>query len=250
LVFIRLLLLTLLIACTSAQSNGATLEHSQQLVLVVTADWNATQGVLRTFDRGSHGWAQRNDSVAVSIGASGSAWGLGLHGAQPGPQKSEGDGRSPAGIFRIGAAFGYATAEPTGLEYQALTEQDYCIDVSDSPHYNRIVNKHVVGQAAVEGSTEPMRRDIHAQGDQRYKRGFVIEHNPDAVAAKGSCIFAHLWATPGQATVGCTAMDDSAMRDLLTWLEQNKQPIFVLLPQSAYVRVAESWGLPEHEAAQ
>jgi L,D-peptidoglycan transpeptidase YkuD (ErfK/YbiS/YcfS/YnhG family) len=72
----------------------------------------------------------------------------------------------------------------------------YCVDVNASPLYNRIVDTRVVGKEAVVGSTEPMRRDIHLNGDQLYKMGFVIEHNSQGTPAAGSCIFAHLWRSP------------------------------------------------------
>src|SRR3546814_14689958 len=85
----------------------------------------------------------------------------------------------------------------------------WCMDVVDSPLYNRIVDARDVGDAAVEGSSEPMRRDLHNDGDQRYRSGFVIEHNPEARKGAGSCIFAHLWKAPGAPTAGCTAMADA-----------------------------------------
>ena len=107
-------------------------------------------------------------------------------------------------------------------------------DVSSSRHYNRIVDAQVAGAAAVKGSSEPMRRDLHFHGDQRYRLGFVIEDNAQAVPKAGSCIFAHLWDGPTDATVGCTAMVPPVMRSLLAWLQPAEKPVFVLLPYRAY----------------
>lgn len=233
-----------------AHAGDVRTSGAEQLVLVVTNDWNATQGALQTFEWRDGRWASRGTKTAVSIGRTGSAWGIGLHDTQPGPQKQEGDGRSPAGIFSIGTAFGYAPSSRSGLGYQAMTEFDYCIDVNESPLYNRIVDARKVGQAAVAQSTEPMRRDLHAKGDQRYKLGFVIEHNPKHVATKGSCIFAHLWGSQGQTTAGCTAMDEAAMSELAAWLDSNKKPVFVLLPEKEYERLQSSWGLPDAARAR
>jgi L,D-peptidoglycan transpeptidase YkuD (ErfK/YbiS/YcfS/YnhG family) len=147
-------------------------------------------------------------------------------------------------MFSIGTAFGYAASTQSGLPYRAMTQFDYCIDVNESPLYNRIVDARSVGQAAVAESTEPMRRDLHANGDQRYKLGFVIEHNPANTATRGSCIFAHLWGATGQTTAGCTAMDDAAMRELMSWLDASKRPVFVLLPHAEYERLKTRWLLP------
>lgn len=218
---------------------------ARQLVLVTTADWNANQGELRAFTRTAQGWQSSDIEFPITIGRAGSAWGIGLHPAsQSGPHKKEGDGRSPAGVFRIGDAFGYATSADTALPYKAMTDADYCIDVSDSPLYNRIVDKRVVGAKAIEGSTEPMRRDIHVNGDHRYKLGFIIEHNSEGRAARGSCIFAHIWQAPGVPTAGCTAMDEAAMERLVAWLDPKQQPVFVLLPIAEYERLRSAWKLP------
>jgi L,D-peptidoglycan transpeptidase YkuD (ErfK/YbiS/YcfS/YnhG family) len=216
---------------------------ARQLVLVTTSGWDSDRGVLRTFAR-TQDWHPIGGAVRVTIGRSGSAWGIGLHAAQPGPVKQEGDGRSPAGVFRIGTAFGYAAAESTALPYRALQASDYCMDVSTSPFYNRIVDSHLVGEPAIAGSTEPMRLDLHAHGDQRYRIGFVIEHNADGTPQAGSCIFAHLWQAADESTSGCTAMNESAMRSLLAWLTPEEHPIFVLLPEQEYVRVRTEWKLP------
>jgi len=234
------LLLALVLSGVRADALPA---QSRQLILVVTPSWDAVQGTLHAYERRGTEWSARLDAP-VSIGSKGSAWGVGLHESQEGPQKREGDGRSPAGMFSIGTAFGYASSLPSGIAYQAMSEFDYCIDVDESPHYNRIVDARAVGREAVEKSTEPMRRDIHVKGDQRYKVGFVIAHNPQGLASKGSCIFAHLWGHPGQTTAGCTAMNEQVMRELVAWLNGEAAPIFILLPQAEYERLAPQWELP------
>ncbi len=171
--------------------------------------------------------------------------GEGLHPAQTqGPQKREGDGRSPAGVFAIGPAFGYASKIDTAMPYQAMSATHYCMDVPSSPLYNRIVDAAQVGEAAVAGSTEPMRLDLRHPGDARYSEGFVIAHNPKAIPGRGSCIFAHLWRTPGQFTAGCTAMAAADMQRLLAWLKPEDRPLFVLLPRTEYARLHTAWQLP------
>jgi len=241
-----------LAACAgrTARTDAEPWADARQLVLVTTADWNANTGLLRRYTRTSDGWQPSGDAAPITVGRAGSAWGVGLHAPQSsGPQKREGDGRAPAGMFRIGTAFGYADTTHTALPYQAMTASDFCIDVSTSPLYNRIVDAKQVGEAAVAGSTEPMRRDLHVQGDQRYKLGFVIEHNAEHRAGAGSCIFAHLWKAPGQATAGCTAMAEPVMQELLAWLRPEHKPVFVLLPAPEHLRLQHDWNLPEPASA-
>ncbi len=239
-------------AClTACATKTAAREQLQwpdagQLILVVTPDWNASHAKLRTYTRDADGWQPVSAAIPVVIGRAGAAWGIGLHPAQPGLQKKEGDGRSPAGVFALGSAFGYASSASTALPYDAMDADDWCIDVKDSPLYNRIVNARTVGADAVAGSSEPMRLDLHADGDARYELGFVIEHNPRGRAGAGSCIFAHLWSSADSTTAGCTAMTESAMRGLLAWLRADRHPVFVLLPESEYTRLRASWALPEY----
>lgn len=224
---------------------------SRQLVLVIVSDWNADHGTLRTFTRGPHGWVGAGIDAPVVIGKNGAAWGLGLNEPRgDGPLKREGDNRSPAGVFRIGQVFGYTATADTAMPYRALTATDWCVDVSGAAQYNRIVDANVVGAAAVQGSTEPMRRDIHVHGDQAYRLGFEIEQNPRAKPLAGSCIFGHLWKSPTDATAGCTAMTPTVMQSLVAWLKPRQKPLFVLLPQSAYLQLRADWQLPPIAATE
>lgn len=239
-----------LAACVGLQERREShaWREAQQMVVVATSDWNAATGELRRYERthGDEHWREAGEAVPVTVGRAGSAWGIGLHSTpSSGPRKREGDGRAPAGVFALGTAFGYAAGAATALPYRAMRTGDYCIDVPGSPLYNRIVDAREVGEAAVTGSTEPMRRDLHAAGDQRYRLGFVIEHNPAAQPGAGSCIFAHLWKAPGVPTAGCTAMADEAMDGLLAWLDPARKPVFVLLPEAEYRRLGRRWDLPQ-----
>jgi L,D-peptidoglycan transpeptidase YkuD (ErfK/YbiS/YcfS/YnhG family) len=246
------LLLPLLLATACAHRAPASTEAAQwakagQLVLVTTANWDAPTGTLRYYERAGGGWRQVGSPVDVTVGRTGTAWGIGLHAPRSdGPVKREGDGKAPAGVFAIGSAFGYAASARTGLDYKGMGSNDWCIDVPESAYYNRIIDRSLVKAPHLDKSSEPMRRDLHVDGDQRYREGFVIEHNADgAVAHGGSCIFAHLWKAPGEATAGCTAMAPTSMAPLLAWLDVRKRPVFVELPQAQYAQLRAAWNLPE-----
>ena len=224
---------------------------STQLIVVLTPNWNAPNGRLARFERGPGGaWRAVGGSFDVSVGRSGSGWGLGIHPPQAtGPRKQEGDGRAPAGVFAIGPAFGYAASATTRLPYLPMQREHWCIDVPGSPLYNRIVDAKAVGAKVIEGSTEPMRRDLHKNGDGRYAQGFVIAHNVEGANRGGSCIFAHVWEGRGVPTAGCTAMSEADMATLLAWIDPARTPRFVLLPVSEYARLQASWDLPAPSAA-
>ena len=218
---------------------------ARQMIVVVPLGWDTQLASLSTWSRVDGEWKPVQAPWPSTIGRAGAAWGLGLHPPQQGVQKEEGDGRAPAGVFALGPAFGAADTLATALDYQAMSPTHWCMDVPDSPLYNRIVDARDVGEDAVRGSTERMRLDVATPGDERYSRGFVIAHNPDNVPGAGSCIFAHLWKMPGAPTAGCTAMEAAAMDALLGWLDPAAHPVLVLLPRDDYERLRGDWQLPD-----
>lgn len=243
----RHVLFALLLAhCSFLAKGAATLPaDATQLILVTTTDWQQSQGQLQTFIRQDGQWLPGPLSTPVSLGRSGLAWGLGLYPSQPqAPQKVEGDGKTPAGIFSLGTAFGYASRLDSALPYLASTAGDYCMDVPDSPYYNQLVNADRLGKAAVAGSTEPLRLDLKTPGDMRYQRAIVVHHNPANSPNAGSCIFLHQWRAQGVTTSGCTAMAPDAMAALARWLDPAKAPLLVVMPNPEYRRLASSLALP------
>ncbi len=249
--FAGLSALVLLAACatTPKPPSASPLGDARQVVLVLTDDWETTTGTMQRFEQREGQWQAAGLAAPIAVGRNGTAWGAGLHPAQSqGPQKHEGDGRAPAGVFALGDAFGYAGSDTTRMPYRAMQASNYCMDVPESPYYNRIIDTRKLGESAAEGSTEPMRLDLRNHGDPRYRKGLVIGHNTSAVPRAGSCIFAHLWRTPGEPTAGCTAMAPDTMDALLAWLQPQAHPVFVLLPRSEYKRLVSDWKLPAAEA--
>lgn len=252
----RLLAISLifLTACSNLQitdpkpataSQLTITDGSTQLIVVVSDSWDATGGQLYSFEKMHDRWHPQPMRGAVTLGKKGLAWGLGLHPKQPGLQKVEGDGRAPAGLFRLSGAFGYAATLDTAMPYQAMQTDDFCIDVSASPLYNQTVDRRKFRPEWTADSTEPMRRDVHNQGDLRYQQGLFIDHNPNNIAGSGSCIFMHLWQSPVTATAGCTAMAQPQLSALLRWLDPAKKPLYVLLPKQQYQLLQSRWQLPE-----
>ncbi|HEX8557816.1 MAG TPA: L,D-transpeptidase family protein [Pyrinomonadaceae bacterium] len=235
----------------AAQGRPAPLDRARQLIVVTTRDWDAVGGVLRRFERRGAGraWTQVGADVPVAVGRTGLAWGVGVAGAGPagGPRKREGDGKAPAGVFRLGRAFGFAPrAQAAWLRtpYTELTPTTECVDDAASRHYNRIVDRAAL-KAADWKSSERM-REVGG-----YRWGLVVEHNSAPPAAGlGSCIFLHVWAGPGVGTAGCTAMEQPSLEALLRWLAPARRPLLVQLPESEYARLRAAWRLPPAAGAR
>ena len=226
-----------------AQRNlPETLSQSSQMVVVTTKDWAATEGTLRRFERTERAWQQVGPAVAVVVGRSGLGWGLGMNPPSlTGTQKKEGDGRSPAGIFRLTYAFGYAPAEDVRqikLPYIQCTASVDCVDDTNSAYYNIIVDRRNVTKVDWK-SSEKMR-----MSDEEYKLGVFIAHNTSpAEPGAGSCVFLHIWKEPGHPTSGCTAMSEGSIESLLGWLDTRSNPVLVQLPQEEYLQKQTLWKL-------
>ncbi|HEX6185900.1 MAG TPA: L,D-transpeptidase family protein [Pyrinomonadaceae bacterium] len=229
----------------------APFRRARQLILVTTRDWDAVGGTLRRFERGSArgNWTRVGAEVPVVVGRAGLGWGAGVveAGAAAGPHKREGDGKAPAGVFRLGPAFGFAPhAEASWLRttYTPLKSTTECVDDTASRHYNLIVDRGAVG--AVDWNSSERMREIEG-----YRWGLVVAHNAaPPVAGRGSCIFLHVWAGPEKGTAGCTAMEQPNLEALLRWLDPETEPLLVQLPDAEYARLRAGWGLPPLAAAR
>jgi L,D-peptidoglycan transpeptidase YkuD (ErfK/YbiS/YcfS/YnhG family) len=170
-------------------------------------------------------WRNRAGPIAVTVGRAGLAWGEGEHTAPPPAGfrvKQEGDGCSPAGVFRIPYAFGYAPAPEAALSlpYIAVTETLFGVDDPKSKFYNQVIDGNDVAKDW--DSAETMLRP-----DGLYRWGAFIAHNPKKEPGRGSCIFLHLWRGRGEGTAGCTAMAENDLKTVLTWLDPAKDPRIV-----------------------
>lgn len=219
---------------------------ARQLITGVVADWDATRVTLRRWRREDGAWRADGEPWQGVIGKTGAAWGHGLHGAgapegRGGPIKREGDGKSPAGVFELRGAYGYAAKAPrnTLLPYAQLTADWQCIDDPGSRHYTQLVDLSR-GIVVDWTSAEQMRR-----ADALYTWVIDVAHNRSATPGAGSCIFFHVWRGPSSPTVGCTAMAERALTALMRGLDP--AAVYVLLPRAEYDAFAAPWGLPRGE---
>jgi D-alanyl-D-alanine dipeptidase len=185
----------------------------------------------------------RGNAIPVVLGKNGLAWGLGSVDAKrrAGPHKIEGDNKVPAGIFRLGPAFGYtsaANARWIKLHYVPLTKTTEGVDDPRSRYYNQLVDRSRVARVDWR-SSEQMRR-----GDDLYKWGVFVAHNPAAKAGAGSCIFMHIWKSSATPTTGCTAMAERDLVRLLRWLDPAAQPVLVQMPRHEYEESRSEIRLP------
>lgn len=250
----RWLVALALVACThrdepiavppSATAKPVLTAATTQLVSGIVSDWTSTKVELRLWQRDAAGWHAVGDPWPAVVGYNGTAWGAGLHGdgspsGRGGPIKREGDGKSPAGVFAIDAAYGYAAQPPPGTQmpYTPLDDGWRCVDDPASQHYATVLDQRTV--SVDWKSAEEMRRN-----DPLYTWVLNVAHNTRHRPGAGSCIFLHVWEDPDGKTLGCTAMAEPELSRLLARLDPQRAPVFVLLPRGEYDALASAWGLP------
>lgn len=226
--------------------RGSPLADSTQAIVVTTPNWAAVDGTLQRYERTARGdrWRPVGNPVPVVVGRSGLAWGAGgppiaVRGSGD-PVKREGDLRAPAGIFHLGAAFGYAPAEPVGwsIPYLPLTPAIECVDDPHSKFYNRVVDRTKLTPDW--NSSEHMR-----SAGEYYRWGLVVDQNPGAQPGAGSCVFMHIWSDGGaHGTEGCTAMAGPQVEALLAWLKPEADPLLIQMPTRQYREVKKRLHLP------
>jgi L,D-peptidoglycan transpeptidase YkuD (ErfK/YbiS/YcfS/YnhG family) len=249
-VFARLCVPILLAMPAWAQPEAAELRlpvQPRQMILVITKDWQAVDGQLQRFERSDSAWQPVGPPIRIVVGRNGMGWGRGLHPMpQPGPQKREGDGKSPAGVFSLSYAFGSEPAEKVPgikLPYVQCTRTLECVDDPKSSHYNQIIERPSVPKPDWNSSEKML------MTNGQYRLGIVIEHDASPpIPGDGSCVFIHIWLGPGIGTSGCTAMRDGDIESLVGWIDARANPMLVQLPQAEYLRLQKSWHLPETPA--
>ncbi|EFL49208.1 conserved hypothetical protein [Solidesulfovibrio fructosivorans JJ]] len=227
-------------------SGGFPLSDCRQLVLVVSPRMNATTAVLRRFVRqGPQApWHEVGQGVSCLLGRGGLGYGRGLVPMPAGPEKKQGDGRTPAGFFSLPEAFGYAddqTARAAGvrLPYTMVTDRVACVADPAVPQFGRVVGP----EERPEGGFARQERMVRA--DKANIWGVVIGHNREApVAGAGSCVFVNVRPAGGPPTGGSIGCPEAAAAALTAWLDPAAKPVLAVLPQPVYRERRAAWGLP------
>jgi D-alanyl-D-alanine dipeptidase len=217
--------------------SGAT-----KAIVVITGDWNKVDGTAVRYVRRGGAWRPFGQPVPVVVGKNGMAWDPEIIPERqpmfPGPVKHEGDGRAPAGVFKLTSTFGFGHHLSDPREYISLTPTIECVDDPDSRHYGQIVDRSSVKDVDWKSSEKMSTVNL-------YRLGMVVSYNMEqSVPGNGSCIFLHIWQGPGQGTAGCTATTLQNIEGIVRWIGEKDRAVLVQLPAAEYKRLKAPWRLP------
>lgn len=233
---VRLLLaITLALSASQVTSSVNAQEQAcsppdrstKRLVLVTAASMGSVEGTVRLFRRDSADtpWVEAAPAKKAVLGRGGMGWGWDQQSlaAKGEPEKKEGDGRTPAGIFTFERAFGFGKSGPGAGYLHLAGGKTYCVDDPGSPFYNRIVDRTEAGQ--------------HTSGEDMgtislYRFGLQISFPTSAAKRGGSCIFLHVWRSPTSPTSGCVALREADVKEVQEWA--TKEPtVIAIVPKRA-----------------
>jgi len=203
-------------------AHAQKIPHSEQLIVVTTKNWSTPKGTLQRYERSGVSWHKTGKPISIKLGRNGLGWGRGLHTIPKGAKivKKEGDGKAPAGIFTLKQAFGYQPFV-VNYPYEIYRSIDHCVDDSKSKYYNKIIDSTKIKKDYKSFEHMKFPKDY-------YKYGIVVNHNhideKGAVPGAGSCIFMHIKKVP---TAGCTVMNEKEMKEILLWLDADKNPLLI-----------------------
>ena len=196
---------------------------TKQLLVVTTKNWSISSGIMQRYERHNKSWQKVGKAIDIELRRNGLGWGIGLHDIPKDAKfiKKEGDGKAPAGIFRLNQAFGYAPFK-IDYPYEVYKETDHCVDDINSKYYNKIVDSTKIDR-------DYKSHEYMKFPKNYYKYGIVVDHNGITDGSKskkgaGSCIFIHIKSVP---TAGCTVMTENEIKEVLRWLDPKAHPLLI-----------------------
>jgi len=222
-----------------------------QAIVALSEDWNSSHVSLSVYEKQNGHWIKVSETWQGRIGKNGSAWGRGI---SPTPYplpsgqslKKEGDWKAPTGVFHLGGTWGYATSVKTNpaMKYTKITPYDLWVEDKTSPYYNQHIRLKSLPTKDWEKKAQ-MR-----QGDHAHSLKLFIKHNAPSRHAKvtpggGSAIFFHIWRSNGKKpTAGCTTMAEDKLKAMISLINPQKNPVYILMPRSEYISRRSIWSLP------
>ncbi len=190
--------------------------NSSQLITVTSKISNSSYVYINTYEMMPEGWKNVHKNVPGYIGMKGFTL-----------SKTEGDQKTPVGIYKIGTCYGKTSDIKTGLDFYKYDSKDVWVDDPNSVYYNTKQREPAIGRWKSAVNFSSMKNGV-------YDVFFNIEYNNQRVKNKGSAIFFNI-VNPKleiKYTAGGVAADKKDVLSIVKWLDKDKYPIILLSPIS------------------
>src|SRR5262250_48644 len=210
-----------------AETCPDRIAEASRLVLVTTRSMDTQLANMQLFTRQSanNPWKQVGAAKPAVVGKAGLGWGYSFVDLKDReePEKVEGDKRTPAGFFRIGASFGFAPSRRPGY-IELKGGETVCVEDPTSPFYNTITKRSEIGSV----EADDMRSSPF------YRSGLFVDYPSDRATQRGSCILIHIWGAPDTGTAGCIGLPEERVRALQDFSRPGA--VLAVLPEPALAR--------------
>ena len=174
-------------------------------MVVVVSDGSTYGATLYYYTKESGSWEYVFETYSV-VGMNGMA-----------DHTYEGDVTTPVGRYDLGLAFGIKSDPGTSLPWLDVTDDLYWVDDTESDYFNMLVSSYEV-------STDNWASAEHLiDHANAYNYAINIEVNPECSKDCVSAIFLHVFSSYVPYTLGCVAISEERMVDLLLDLEVGAQ---------------------------
>jgi L,D-peptidoglycan transpeptidase YkuD (ErfK/YbiS/YcfS/YnhG family) len=225
---------SLAISLIAPQATASTVPDprigdAQQVIVVEAPRWSATEGTLTAYERDGTSWRIVQPTVRAQ---------LGYGGMVRGDRRRQGTGTTPTGVYEILSGFGRKADPGTELDYIKVDRNDvwpydprhprtYNV-FQDAPSNWRSYGKYVEylwDMGMQYNYVAVLDFNLPAGPITTNERGIRRSTSPPNTS-RGGGIFLHV--DNGKKTAGCIAVKESAMRDLMRWLDPAKDPVIVI----------------------
>ena len=203
--------------------------NARQVIVVEAPRWSSTEGTLTAFEKSNGDWSVVQPTVRAQ---------LGYGGLVRGDRRKQGTGTVPTGVFEILSGFGRKANPGTGLEYIQVDRNDAWTYNPKVPSTYNVFQDADRSWKSYGGYVEEL-WDMGMQYDYVAVLDYNLPEGPIRTDAKGirrsttppntsrgGGIFLHV--DNGNKTAGCVAVKRSVMRDLMRWLDPEKDPVIVI----------------------
>jgi D-alanyl-D-alanine dipeptidase len=204
------------------------LHRATRLIIVTVPNMTSVKATLHTFERktpADAAWLRSGPPEPAVVGSAGVGWSEDYDylARKDEPVKHEGDGRTPAGIFRVAGPFGFESSALNG--YTKLSAgNSFCVADPTSSLYGRIVDKRI---AKLVKNSEDM------SATPGLTRGLIVDYPARRGAKAGSCIFIHVWQGEKAGTNARIGLPEERVTVLQKWSSQGFTAVAVVSEDAA-----------------